>query len=819
MNKKNIKGIYILVFFLGIFLIPFTFSIKKVENTINTYITNANPRTDSIDSISLGETRNFDVYNPGDELCFNVEYVYVDKTINTDSTITYELNYSLTNLIDTQPTTKLFINIYEIQSDGSAVKNATLSEETDFSLEVNDVFNDTITFTLDEEIDVAVSTSVLYNASPYESGLVYLFSKDRPIIENNLISEDLSNNKYEASYNYSGDLELVDSIEFYNNETLLVEGTDYQVLTEEEAFNLPTSIEFLNLNSNTIYSEFNLKIYYHTNFPNDNRIDTYNLGSFGTLPNNINDLFSISLESLTSYTANIYAESNLSGITTLTLNKIEILNQDEIIETYDVEVSNANNSGILPVDNLTPNTNYDLDVKATYETYSGSEFSISYDLDNFTTTPLDIEVTNFSTSNITSDSVELNWEISDPSSVITNIQISDKDSLNVIYEGDEKSVSNFEVNNLMSNTAYSYEMTITSTDINGNDLTPLTQTLTFNTSIIEPTLEEYSIETIDQNSIKLSWKFLDENSYINKVEILDSESTTIYSDVDATDGFDNDELIINELDSNSIYNYTFNYYWSYTNSSEEIIEDNETINFTSYTDAFAPEISLFKVSERGEDFLTISWDVSDDDSTLNEIEFTNTNDNVSYSTSDLTGTYTFTGLEDSSTYNIEMGVYWNSNNPNQVSDTLFQDISVDTIWKEPIIDEIIVEESDDDFTISWEIGTNNDDLTIDSISIEINGELRELEIDVNGEITIPKDEFFTGDNSIKVIVDYHENDNPDEIKVVEKEINYLNSNDSFSYWWWTLLAIIILILIMILVLVIIKNKNSKIKTERIEEAK
>ncbi len=813
-TKRNLS-----LMVLGVAFVPLFFSSNGIANNITNY-SNSSVREGEIDSISLGESKSFDVYNYLDELTFTAEYYFSDRQ-TSDGSITYTLDYSITNQINTTETKFLYLNIYEIQSDGSKIKNSTLSETTSFSLAYEETFTSTVTFTLDEEVDVAFSTAVEYNQSPYESGLVYLFSKDRPVVENSTGNGDVINNEYEISYDYSGDVDLIDDIKFYNGTTLLTEGVDFEILTREEVYNLPTSIKLLNLNPNTIYNEVNMQIYYHTNFPNDNRIDKYTFESFGTMPTDVNSLFSVTTQNVTTNSVEFYAESNLSGINTLTLKKIEILDKDSVVQSFEIENSNADKGGALPLTGLQSNKTYDYDVRVTYSTYSGAEYEVNYDVAPFTTLYEAITIPTFSATNITQNSATLDWSIIDNSSTLDNIVITNVDTSEVVYEGIDKSMTGFELNNLDSNTTYNYQMVVSASDINGNVLTDVTKDLTFKTEIEQPLLatDQSSFEVIDTNSIKLWWSFEDVNSLISKVEIIDKDSATpVYTDEIALDGFDNSELILSDLNSNTTYNYSFVYYWSYVNSTGETVEESSSNDFTFTTYANQPTIDNFSVTERGESNLRLSWNITDIDSTITHAEIVDQDNNVVCPVSELNGEYNVSGLESGNTYNYKLNIDWAAKNTSQTVEPIYSSITEDTVWNIPTINDVTVEEDDENLTISWDIGTNNNDLEIKSIIVVINGEEREVEVNTNGSITIPKDEFELGDNSIKIIVNYADKSNPDEIKSIEKEINYnlstINGTSKGFPWLILGVALAILIVLLIIIFIVIKiigSKNKKAK--------
>ncbi len=827
-NKWRLLFSFVLTFlFVSTTLIVAT---SKVENNI--FLGNYKKETldmkdDSIDSISLGESKEFNVYNTQTppELTFIVSYDYIDKTLNGDGTITYELDYSLTNKINTNPTSILYINIYEIQSDGTSIKNDSLSESIDFSLAVNETFNDGITFTLDEDVDVAVSTAVQYSGSPYESGLVYLFSKDRPIIENQSINENFNLNEYYLYFDYSGDLDLIDDIKFYNENVLLVEDIDYEVISSESSYSWVNGIKFLNTTPNTIYNQYEVEINYHTNFPDDNRIDRYTISPFGTSPDDLNNLINISANNATKDSVDLQAQANLSGIETITLKNIEIFDGSNSLNSYDLSLSNENQTYNDSISTLESNTTYDLDAVITYETISGANVEVLVDINQFNTLPIDPEIQSFNLEDVSSTTASLSWEISDSDLVVKNIEVKDIDLNSVIYTGLETS-NEILVENLESLTTYNYQLNVTYQDLNNTEYS-VSQDLQFKTTPIEPNLalDNSFINVLDQNNVELTWKFNDENSILNNVQIIDKfDESVIYED-DNTDGnnnYDYEDYLISDLNSNTTYNYQIKYSWSYTDLDSEEISDSSYIDFSFTTLASNPEIVDFFVSNKTETSMELSWNITDNDNVIDSIEILDESNNLIYSPTSKTGSYNIQDLNKGQEYNFKLQVKWTPLNEEQSNEVIESVVTERTFDNTINIGDVTMESIDDNYDILIDINLGKD-LTINWGSVVINGDVdNSVDITdqlnmVDGEgqinLTINKDSIASlEDNNIEITINYTDSyGNTDEFtisKIIPSTSDEIPIYRNLWFWLVVLISLLVILLLVYLISKIFIRKNN-----------
>ncbi len=827
-NKWRLLFSFVLTFlFVSTTLIVAT---SKVENNIflgNYKKDTLDMKDDSIDSISLGESKEFNVYNTQTppELTFIVSYDYIDKTLNGDGTITYELDYSLTNKINTNPTSILYINIYEIQSDGTSIKNDSLSESIDFSLAVNETFNDGITFTLDEDVDVAVSTAVQYSGSPYESGLVYLFSKDRPIIENQSINEDFNLNEYYLYFDYSGDLDLIDDIKFYNENVLLVEDIDYEVISSESSYSWVNGIKFLNTTPNTIYNQYEVEINYHTNFPNDNRIDRYTISPFGTSPDDLNNLINISANNATKDSVDLQAQANLSGIETITLKNIEIFDGSNSLNSYDLSLSNENQTYNDSISTLESNTTYDLDAVITYETISGANTEVLVDINQFNTLPIDPEIQSFNLEDVSSTTASLSWEINDSDLVVKNIEVKDIDLNSIIYNGLETS-NEILVENLESLTTYNYQLNVTYQDLNNTEYS-VSQDLQFKTTPIEPNLalDNSFINVLDQNNVELTWKFNDENSILNNVQIIDKfDESVIYEDdnSDGNNNYDYEDYLISDLNSNTTYNYQIKYSWSYTDLDSEEISDSSYIDFSFTTLASNPEIVDFLVSDKTETSMELSWNITDNDNVIDSIEILDESNNLIYSPTSKTGSYNIQDLNKGQEYNFKLQVKWTPLNEEQSNEVIESVVTERTFDNTINIGDVTAESIDDNYDILIDINLGRD-LTINWGSVVINNDVDNSiditdqlnMIDGEGQInlTINKDSITSlEDNNIEITINYTDSyGNTDEFtisKIIPSTSDEIPIYRNLWFWLVVLISLLVILLLAYLISKIFIKKNN-----------
>ncbi len=835
MKKIKLTKIFFSVsLFVFIFFGLINTNIKNKENIENINKRELNQKINENDLLFPGEIKHF--YGPVYEISnsYKLSFDYIDN-VDDGTNITYNFKFDMWNMFNSSSGYNYYISsveilFYEIDNSGSLLYNGS-KEYNVGNLNYNEIYySDVDSFTVSKDKNIAVKVLADFNggAFPSDSSRIAYLSKlstlDIPNIQNINIDENYDLNEYILSYDLFGKKDLINEISFSNSSLMinLVEGIDYEIL-EYDTVNtsIPTKIKFLNLNPNTIYNNLKINLKYEEAFFGGSKVVEYVVPTFGTKPENLENAISIESSNPTENSIDLNLNVNLSGMETVNLTNITINDGTEIIKSYDVNLSNEVLNISTTISSLNKNTTYNWDVDLTYKTTLNNTYNFNFALDEFTTTPEKPEIINFDAIDIGVNSVKLIWEIIDNDSSINEVKIYDMNNpTHVIYSGNEILETGFEINNLIESTVYHYGMKLYWKDINGKNLEPITTEIYFATNPTPPSIIlDNSFISIGEESVNLNWEFLDSNNILNKVEIIDNETSNIlFEDSDGSNGFNNSIEIL-DLESNKIYNYQIKYYWSYNHPiSGDLITDQNNLNFSFSTKSYVPIINDFSLVNKNETYLTVAWDVTDQSNVVESIEIidkSNSN-NVVFSTNQLVSEYKIQNLNPGQEYNYELKVNWNSLNLEQNTSSILANLNAKTIDNSPNIEEISFEKDSGGMMVYWNIIDSND-IEIQSINIYVNDEMFFNTNELNGSLYISNEDLNNIKNgNIKVSVNYI--DYFGVQKSVENEIKYdlrSNSNKNTSWLWFAEMILIFIIL----GLVIYYLYNTSIKEEENQKEK
>ncbi len=334
-----------------------------------------------------------------------------------------------------------------------------------------------------------------------------------------------------------------------------------------------------------------------------------------------------------------------------------------------------------------------------------------------------------------------------------------------------------------------------------------------------PIVNNVNVLNINDESVKINWDLIDENSAITSMFINHPNVGEGSSDILGLN-----EIVINGLNSNTTYsNWTLDYKYDLNNGFGEQSESITIEEFTMLKKM--PSISNIRITNLTQNLVKINWDLIDPDNAitsmfinhpnvgegssdilgLNEIVINGLNSNTTYSNWTISGTYDLNNGEESFEKNlneIEFRTDYKinkiekiENNEKEINIFLNIDGSIDYFNEQELKVKVEIEnESGEKYIIESFIDKNTKSITIDNsdkIFKDKNG-YNLTKISYNHDFIFYK---YKIDSNYFFIMDYNQNKN--------------------NLWWIILIFLICSIILTIFILITIKNvENTKKLQER-----
>ncbi len=550
--------------------------------------------------------------NIGDTYSYQLKLYYVDVSTIINSVSSKEVSITINNIEPTFTsfsvdllTSKIAIN-WEINDDANVIETISLKrnglvikeiakEETtgsyeDKDLDKNKTYNYQIVIDYHNFYD-----DITYNTS---SEVVSISTEEvAPII--NSFNATFDNYNTVVNWDITDEKSSIISLKILRNGEEIHNVEDTTALVDSWTDN--------DLRMNTSY-HYQLSITYLSGY--DGTEVTIN-SSFEEITTDdvaplINSFDATLIDNKAKITWNINDDNN-------TITSIELLKDNNVLK--DIDATDLDNN--IEDTELQTNQTYNYQLKITYNDL--------YDSSGSTLLILNSEIKNISTENITptintfnaslnDKTILINWDIKDDSTAITSISLlRNGDEIKTIAK--EDLANSYNDNDLESNKTYNYSLIVNYQDPynpSGTSLQLYSSGVTVTTEGIIPIINSFNA-TLDDFKTTITWDVSDDKNIITSGTILrDGE---LIKDVDGLSGTFEDTNLT--MDKSYNYQLVINYN-DYYNETKTFILSSDIIQVV--TSNITPIINNFDVSLKNEE-AEITWDISDDASTIDSIIF------------------------------------------------------------------------------------------------------------------------------------------------------------------------------------------------------
>lgn len=806
-NKIFIKILIFSIVFFGLLTIIFNVldENKKFYNFQNNS-TLKTPRSD-VDSITVGESKEFDVYNGSSDLTFHVKYDFLQRIDHLDvGEIEYHVNVTITNLINTTSTSNLYYQIIDANTS-----DIYIDEENAFSLAFNEEWSKEYQFSVPDDAHLKMRVGVQYSLSPYYSDYIYLLSFDRPTITNLKVEKDISSpEKVNIVWKYQGDPSIIIPEKTYINGT----GIGTNILFD------PTSEKFEvdNLSSNTLYDDWSVTIAYESGFDDEvgGKIVEQSLPSFYTFFENVVDVPTFSYANITS--SSFTVEVDFSGILTDTITYTNLYFKSDsasIDKSQDIDVDSDQQLTFDFTVNSSQKIN-DLNVDITLEDNLFNTTTYNLPLPEIQIPSKEITIDNFEIvdGSIEQNSIKINWTIIDDDNIKTKIYLYDNISGSEIIELNSLSASDYEINNFNSNNNYSLVLKVDWLDPITNDSgTKESSPIEFNTSYNLPKIIDFSLKDHTNNSATLNIKYEDADDIVDTLIIHDNNNN--FADITLEPNDINPLTHTYKLNNLSLgsYELVLSINWISLDDSGTI--ESSSISFEIFD---VPEILKFEV-ESFQSKIIVNWEIEDTSFLVDDVEV-NLSDGQKESY-DLSGnvnptisqTTIFDNLEFNTNYQASIIInYTHEGVPD--SSTTIKEITTKDV-PAPIINTFNYEIKDSKIILRWNIEYDSNLVILSSIKIyDSQNELILQTNDSEGELEL-NGEDYPGTNEFNLVVNWEdlEGNTSDDWMINKKTTVIYNPSTKNIKLYFIIIFTILALLAIIISIIIIYIKNKKVKKE------
>ncbi len=769
---------------------------------------NASEKVGGVDSITVGETKEFDVYNGASELTFHIKYEYLERiNISEESKIEYHINTIITNKINTAKTSALYFQVYDANTGTNYI-----NQTTSFNLAFNDEWSKEQIFSTPDTAHLKMRLGVKYALSPYYSDYIYLLSFDRPTITDLRVEKNINDPRsVNIIWKYQGDPSIIiEDKTFINGEGI---DTDSPFDPTSEKY------EVNNLQTNTLYDDWSVTIAYESGFNDepDGKIVEQQLLPFYTLFNGVHATPNFTYSDVTPSSFKINVEFSGIPSDSFTYTNLHFKSPSSSIDqSNDINVDGDQN---LSFDFTVASKQIinDLSVDITLKDKLSNFTTYNLLLDELRIPAKDVAIDNFEivSDSIQQNAIEINWNITDVDNIRTKIYLYDNISNTEIMELDSLSESNYEISNLNPNTNYNLVLKVDwNNPITNTSGTKESDPISFNTSYNEPKVVDFSLKEHTNNSAILNIKYEDTDKIVNGLTIHDKNNN--FSDI-ALKPEDIDPLSqtyqLNNLELGS-YELVLYLDWTSLDSSGRV--ESDSISFDIFN---TPEITKFEISS-SQSRILVNWEVSNSSLLIDDIE-------IKLSDKD-SRTYDFTGS--TQTNIVEKTIFENLNHNTKyqvsiivnythksISDSLTstKEIATKDVPPPPTINKFTYKIQDDKIILEWNIEYNSALMNLSSIKIyDSQGKIILETSDSKGELTLEGNNY-PGVNEFNLSVQWEDLDNQTKDEWIKNQKTTVIYDPSELNLWviFPILFIIFLLIATIIIFIIDSVGKKKIKKE------
>ncbi len=610
---KFIKNFFL--FFVIAFLTSIFGSLLVIEQAIKSYsIEKITDETENrvIDSIDVGETREFYINTGDPNKTFKVNYLFKERIESTDNKfVQYKVETTITNGLNSAPIA--YIEIFANDANDAGLGNY-YNEGWNVNIHSGKSITKTSIFSAPDSGHVEFFVKIKYN-NFIEANYIFLLPFAKPTITNINIQKNIYTPKIiKINWVFDGKESAISP----RNSSIIgsgISGGDIQVDP------LSNSSVIKDLGYAAEYNDWTMKIAYQSGFVDEtkDKFSEVNLPSFITFNKDMDLIPTFSYKTIEKGKLDVAVEINNITNTPFKYTNFTFWSSGaSLVDSRDITI---NKDGIYNFNNIQLTQEVYNDFKVTITVKDKfSTYDYTKDLPSFTVAPT---INNLEeTINPDNGEISLKWDIDDNNNFFNSFYLYDEKKDSVIFYLTSSAIATHSLSIMGLDGDVNYEWSIRgdwSSDSNSG--TTISNHINFDTvwrHESPPKIISSNYSRLLFDSVSINWELYDEDDNISKVYLYDELNNDVVHTMTKKELVDQ-KVTINSLNPETNYSWTLRVEWDDPNYGGETTIVGELMNFSTGRKPYdVPSIDTFNYRDLDYDSATIYWTITDLDNVLTQ---------------------------------------------------------------------------------------------------------------------------------------------------------------------------------------------------------